>query len=79
METERPAPHQMFTLSGERCVGEDDSKYVYSVILPLRGHCVHFEHSSCFIPDFLSSNEAVYNTLVSNKRCVSQKDFNRGI
>lgn len=50
METEWPAPHQMFTLSGEHCVGEDDSKYVYSVILPLWGHCVHFEHSSCFHP-----------------------------
>lgn len=32
-----------------------------------------------FIPTFQSSNECVYNTLVSNKRCVSQKVFNRGI
>jgi len=46
METERPAPHQMFTLSGEHCVGEDNSKYVYSVILPIQGRCVHFELSS---------------------------------
>lgn len=46
MATERPAPLQMFTLSGEHCVGEDNSKYVYSVILPIRGHCVRFELSS---------------------------------
>lgn len=80
MEPERPAPHQMFTQSGEHCVGEDDSKFVYSLILPLRGRHVHFQHDSCFHPRlFQSSNESVYNALLSNERCVSQKVFNREI